>query len=61
MTGQPRDEARENSLHRLMRTFFDGSASSTVAAILDAKASELTDDELDSLTELIASARRRGQ
>lgn len=57
----PRAEARDNALRRLMRTFFDGSASHTVAAILDAKAGELTAGDLDSLEEMIRQARQRGQ
>jgi hypothetical protein len=44
-----------------MRTFFDGSPSRTVAALLDLPATELTDAELDEVADLIARARRRGR
>ena len=57
----PREAARETALERLVRTFFDGSRSKTVAALLDLKGEELTDTELDDLSELIARARGKGQ
>jgi BlaI family transcriptional regulator, penicillinase repressor len=57
----PREAARENALERLVRTFFDGSPSKTVAALLDLKGEELTDRELDDLAGLIARARGKGQ
>ena len=56
----PREAARETALERLVRTFFDGSPSKTVAALLDLKGEELTDAELDDLSELIARARGKG-
>jgi predicted transcriptional regulator len=57
----PREEARGSALERLMRTFFDGSPSKTVAALLDLKGEELSDAELDDLVRLIEDARGRGQ
>jgi BlaI family penicillinase repressor len=57
----PRDRARRSALERLMRTFFEGSPSRTVAALLDLPATELTDTELDEVADLIARARRRGR
>jgi predicted transcriptional regulator len=56
----PREEAREGALERLVRTFFDDSPSKTVAALLDLKADELTEAELDDLARLIADARGKG-
>jgi predicted transcriptional regulator len=56
----PREAARETALERLVRTFFDGSPSKTVAALLDLKGEELSDAELDDLSELIARARGKG-
>jgi predicted transcriptional regulator len=56
----PREAARESALERLVRTFFDGSPSKTVAALLDLKSDELTEAELDDLTALIARARGKG-
>jgi predicted transcriptional regulator len=55
----PREEARDSALDRLVRTFFDGSPSKTVAALIDLKSGELTDDELADLSDLIARARVR--
>ena len=57
----PREEARDGALERLVRTFFDDSPSKTVAALLDMKADELTDTDLDELARLIADARGKGQ
>jgi predicted transcriptional regulator len=57
----PREEARETALERLVRTFFDGSTTKTVAALIDAGALELSDEELDEMADMIAHARRRGR
>lgn len=57
----PREAAQGSALERLMRTFFDGSPSKTVAALLDLKSEALTDAELDDLARLIEDARGRGQ
>ena len=57
----PREEARDGALERLVRTFFDDSPSKTVAALLDMKADELTDTDLEELARLIADARGKGQ
>jgi predicted transcriptional regulator len=58
---QPRGEARETALRRLVRTFFDGSPSKAVAAVLDLSDGALTEAELDELAQLIEEARRRGR
>lgn len=57
----PHEDAQESALERLMQTFFDGSPSRAVQAILDASSAELTDAQLDELEGLIADARRRQQ
>lgn len=57
----PREEAREGALERLMRTFFDGSPSKTVAALLDLKGEDLSEADLDELARMIEDARQRGQ
>lgn len=49
----PRDEARESALHRLVRTFFDGSRAKAVAALLDPDEGALSEDEMRELEELI--------
>ena len=55
----PASDARDNALDRIMRTFFGGSPSKTVAAILEQE--DLSRGELDELAGLIEQARRRGQ
>ena len=57
----PRDEARQSAMERLVRTFFDGSAESAVAAFLDMNASELSEQDLDRLADMIEQARREGR
>ncbi len=57
----PREEAQESALHRVMRTFFDGSPTKAVAAILDLSAVELSDSEIDEMAKLVEQARRRGK
>jgi predicted transcriptional regulator len=56
----PREAAQETALRRLVRTFFDDSPSKVVAALLDSSSAQLSDAELDELSELIEQARRRG-
>jgi predicted transcriptional regulator len=56
-----REEVRDSALERMVRTFFDGSPTKAVAAILDSSALELTDAEVDELAALIEQARRRGK
>ena len=57
----PREDAQESALERLLQTFFDGSPSRAVQAILDSSAAELTETQLDELAALIDDARRRSQ
>ena len=51
------EAARDSAFERVVRTFFEGSAGKTVAALLDRSASELTDDELDRLAAMIDRMR----
>src|SRR5687768_4369865 len=53
----PRDEARESALQRLVRTFFDGSRTKAVAALLDADEEPLSADEMREIEELIRRQR----
>jgi predicted transcriptional regulator len=57
----PRDEASRSALRQLVRTFFDGSAEQAAAALLDMSGSDLTEQELDRLQEVIESARKEGR
>jgi predicted transcriptional regulator len=56
----PRDRARRGALHDMVQTFFDGSASQAVAALLDADPS-ISKAELDRLMKLIEQARAEGR
>jgi BlaI family transcriptional regulator, penicillinase repressor len=57
----PREEVQETALERMMNTFFDGSPSKAVAAILDMSALDLTNAEIDEMAKLIEQARGRGR
>jgi predicted transcriptional regulator len=56
-----RERARQSALRQLVRTFFDGNAEQAVAALLDLKSSQLDDQELDRLAQLIERARKEGR
>jgi len=45
----------------VVQTFFDGSAEKAVAALLGGEASRLSDEELERIADLIATARKEGQ
>ncbi len=50
--------ARETALRHVMQTFFDGSVRNVVAALVDLDKSDLSDDEVRKLEDLIEAARR---
>src|SRR3954470_6669098 len=55
-----RDRARRSALTHVVRTFFDGSATEAVAALLN-EGGNLTDVELDRLSAMIDRAREEGR
>ncbi len=57
----PRAKAQKSAMERIVRTFFDGSAERAVAALLDLSASELSDQELGRLADLIEQAKKEGR
>ena len=57
----PRTAARQSALKQLVKTFFDGSATQAVAALLDMSESRLTPVEADQLATLIERAKREGK
>jgi BlaI family transcriptional regulator, penicillinase repressor len=57
----PRDEARESAMRHVLRTFFAGSTSAAMAALLDATEEPPSDEELDTLARLIDHAREQGR
>lgn len=56
-----REKAKRTALKHLLQTFFDGSAEKAVATLLDVSRSELSDEDLDQLTQLINQAKREGR
>jgi predicted transcriptional regulator len=55
-----RDSAKRSAMRHMLQTFFDGSASQAMSALLDVSSSRLSDSELDRLEQLIDQARRQG-
>jgi BlaI family transcriptional regulator, penicillinase repressor len=55
-----RDRARRSALQRVVGTFFAGSVTEAVAALLDLEPGTLDDDELERLSALVAEARQKG-
>ena len=55
-----RERARDSALRHLVKTFFDGSTARAVAALIDA-GGDLSPEELDRLSKLIAEARSEGE
>ena len=58
---RPRRRAGKEALRRLADTFYGGSVSDTVAALLDVSRDELTPGEMDRLAQLIEEARKEGR
>jgi predicted transcriptional regulator len=57
----PRDRARLGALRQVLHTFFDGSASQAVAALLDSTDRPMTSQELDQLARVVEQARKEGR
>jgi BlaI family transcriptional regulator, penicillinase repressor len=57
----PREEASENALKHLLKTFFDNSTEKAVAALLDLSEEKLSADDYDRLSLLITKARQEGR
>lgn len=55
----PVTEARESALARVVKSFFDGSAVSVVASLLDSKELDVTDDEIQELKKLIKRREKK--
>jgi predicted transcriptional regulator len=56
----PRDRARRGALQRVLGTFFGGSVTDAVAALLDLESDRLDEEELQRLAALVAEARKKG-
>ena len=58
---QSPEVAKRSALRHLLQTFFSGSATDAVAAILHPAVTKLSDDDLKRLEELIQDARQKGK
>ncbi len=56
-----REKARRSALDHLLTTFFDGSATAVVAALLEDGQTDLSGRELDELSKLIQQTRKEGR
>ena len=56
-----RDKAKRSALTHVVNTFFDGSASQVMAALIEISPAELGDEELAHLRQLIDNARKEGK
>ncbi len=56
-----REKARISALAHLLTTFFEGSAASVVATLLEQSKDQMTPDDLDRLSSLIEQARKEGR
>jgi predicted transcriptional regulator len=54
---EPRSEAAQSALARVVKTFFDSNVERTVAALLSSQDVRLSAEELDRLAQLIEEAR----
>ena len=57
---RPRSKAGKSAMRRVLETFFDNSLERAVAAHLGDSASNISQEELDRITELIKTARKKG-
>ena len=57
----PTENAKRSVLSHLVQTYFDGSVEQVVAALLDSSSTELSEPELDRLSQLIQEARKEGR
>ncbi len=56
-----RPVAQKSALRQIVKTFFDGSPSQAVAALLDMSAKDLSESELDRLSKMVEQAKREGK
>lgn len=56
-----RPAAQASALKQIVRTFFDGSATHAVAALLDISKRDFSEEELDRLSVIVESARKGGK
>jgi BlaI family penicillinase repressor len=55
-----RESAKKSAIRHVLSTFFEGSASQAISALLDEDGAKLSDAELDRLARMIERARKGG-
>lgn len=55
-----RDSAKKFAIRHVLKTFFDGSATQAISALLDEDGEKLSEAELDRLARMIERARKGG-
>ena len=55
-----RDNAKKSAMRHMLQTFFDGSASQAISALLDDPRATFSEAELDRLAKMIDKARKAG-
>ena len=55
-----RDHARRSALRHMLNTFFEGSATHAIAALIDEDSAKLSDDDWKRLADMIKRARKQG-
>jgi predicted transcriptional regulator len=58
---QSRETASKSAVLHVLKTFFRGSASDALAAILNVSSEKLTDEDLARMEQLIAQAKKEGE
>jgi len=56
-----RDRAKKSALRHTINTFFEGSATQAIAALLDEDSKRLSDDDWDRLRAMVDRARKEGR
>jgi predicted transcriptional regulator len=57
----PAEKAKSSAIEQLLRTFFNNSAASAMAALLDMTSANLSDAELERFAQLIQQAKNKEQ
>lgn len=60
MATVPRESAKRSALRHVVQTFFEGSTTQAISALLDSSASKLSDAELERLSRMLEEARKHG-
>ena len=56
-----RDKAKRTAVKHLLDTYFSGSPEQIVAALLDVSSTQLTNEELDRIAQMIDKAKKEGK